>query len=141
MLRGMRRGRTPTSPPAPAVRSWVNRPMTGPAEASLKELSRLGMTVITSGRVMRVIDVPQVVDRMAEGQDLGAVDVGHRPHGGDVEVAADELDAHGVAFPEGGLGRALQGPELAAAPAPHGQKARRGEERPGLLESRRRRGR
>ena len=52
MLRGMRCGITPTSPAAPAVRSWANRPMTGPAAASLKELSRLGMTVMTSARVM-----------------------------------------------------------------------------------------
>ena len=52
MLSGMRRGRAPISPAAPGVRSWLKRPMTGPIEASLNELSRLGMTAMTSARVM-----------------------------------------------------------------------------------------
>ena len=66
---------------------------------------------------------------MAEGQDLGAVDVGRRPDGGNVEIAAEQLDAHGVPFPEGRLSGASDGPGLTGGPGPDRQESERGEER------------
>ena len=107
----MRRGALPSSPKAPAVRSWEIRPTIGPVAPTLNELWTLGTTVRTSTFVIGEVDGPEVVERVSERQDLVAVHLGDGPHGRHVEVAAHELDADGVALLEAepGEDRALPG--------------------------------
>ena len=57
---GMRRGALPSSPKAPAVRSWEIRPTIGPVAPSLNELWTLGTTVRTSTLVMAKSTAPRL---------------------------------------------------------------------------------
>ena len=70
--------------------------MTSPMLASLLDDIRLGSTRARGAR-HRELRRPEVVERMAERVDAIAVDVGHRAGGAELEVAAQQRDADGVA--------------------------------------------
>ena len=113
----------------------MKAPIGSPVAASLNELSSAGTTVMISARAMPYSDGAEVVERMAEGQDLVPVHVGHRPDGGEIEVAGDELDADRVPLAHRRAGGCVRRGRLTDPRArPDRAEPRGGEKGPGPLE-------
>ena len=76
-------------------------PIVFPVAEILNELSSAGNDGDDPGLGHGVFDGAQVVEGMAEGEDLVPVHVRDRPDGREVEVAGDELEGHGIAVAGG----------------------------------------
>jgi hypothetical protein len=127
MLNGMKCGITPTSPAAPGD---------GSRRRQLEGAFQAGHDGDDAGPGHAVVDGPEVIERVAKGQNMGAVDVGHGTDGGDIEVSPHELDAHGVPLPDESPGRRRNGLGPVPGPGPDGSKPEGGEIRPGPFECR-----